>query len=145
MLDDSKCITYKNNDNIIKEWYTNGKLHRDYKPSIIFYDKNEIVTKEEWYMDNLLHRRYGPAVIWYENKERKQEIWYMYGELHRVDGPAVIEYKDGKGIKETWYRDDKKISNDEIRLSYMGELNDVFCSVNYFHSDLMTIVATYIV
>ena len=73
-----------------KEWYLNGKRHREDGPAIEWAD-----GYKEWYLNGKLHREDGPAVEYADGHKR----WYLNGSRHREDGPAV-ECADG--TKE-WY------------------------------------------
>jgi hypothetical protein len=68
-----------------KEWYVDGKLHRDNdQPAVV-----KIGFVREWYRHGLLHREYDkPAII---NDSRLFNAWYVNGLLHRYSGPAIID------------------------------------------------------
>jgi hypothetical protein len=85
------CIERADGD---REWYRDGKLHREDGPAVELADGSR-----EWYRDGKLHREDGPAV---ERADGDRE-WYRDGKLHREDGPAV-ELADGD---RWWYRDGK--------------------------------------
>jgi hypothetical protein len=74
---DGPAIEYANGD---KEWYLNGKRHRQARRSGLDPNGGEPV---------------GPA----EELVYGYKAWYLNGERHRVDGPAV-EYESGH--KEWW-------------------------------------------
>ena len=89
------CVQWFNGT---KEWYKEGKLHREDGPAVEYADGTK-----EWYKDDELHRLEGPAVEFTNgNKE-----WYKEDLLHRLDGPAV-EYENG----------DKVYYLDGVRCSY---------------------------
>lgn len=82
-----------------KEWYLNGKLHRDGAPAII-HSNGEML----WFQHGKLHREGGPAV-----KRTDFKAWYLHDMLHREDGPAV-EFKNGA---KKWYLKSKNYSTPE--------------------------------
>ena len=100
-----------------KEWWENGKLHRENGPAIErsngdkeWYFMGElhridgpaIISKylgKKWYINGELHRIDGPAVEWSDGDKK----WYQNGKLHRLDGPAIIYYEDNKIGEEYWY------------------------------------------
>ena len=53
-----------------REWYQNGKLHREDGPAIEWSDGNR-----EWYKNGKLHRLDGPAV---EDADG-YKVWYIEG------------------------------------------------------------------
>jgi antitoxin component YwqK of YwqJK toxin-antitoxin module len=79
---ESICKVYKNGN---KEWWLNGKLHREDGPAI-----ERPNGSKYWYLNGELHREDGPAVECANSHKR----WYLNGKLHREDGPAV-EWPDG--------------------------------------------------
>jgi len=79
--------------NVAKDWYLNGKLHREDGPAVEYADGNN-----DWYLNGKLHREDGPAV---EGSEG-YKAWYLHGKQHREDGPA-IECSDGY---KAWYLND---------------------------------------
>ena len=92
---------YGNND---KEWWFNGKLHRENGPAILRKDHRWA----EWWVNGLLHRLDGPAV---EKHDEDSSVftWYINGEIHREDGPAIVTisrkstYKN-EGDCKAWYK-----------------------------------------
>ena len=70
-----------------KEWYKDGKRHREDGPAI-----ESRHGGEHWYKDGKRHRIDGPAI---ENSNGSRS-WYRDGYLHRIDGPA---YENPDGIK----------------------------------------------
>lgn len=90
-----KTYTVKVYDDGSKEWYLNGKCHREDGPAIEWADGTKC-----WYLDGDLHREDGPAVE-YANGSK---FWYLNGKLHRVDGPAI---EDANGSSE-WYLNGKE-------------------------------------
>ena len=79
---------YKNG----KEWYLNGKCHREDGPACEHFCGNKA-----WYINGKLHRIDGPALE-YANGSK---FWYLNGKCHRIDGPAM-EYANGT---KYWYID----------------------------------------
>ena len=87
-----------------KNYYENGKLHRNDGPAIESLDG----TLKIWYVNGVRHREDGPAFI---NKNNRT-IWYKHGKKHRLDGPATeipfnprlnLYFIDGKELdKEAW-------------------------------------------
>jgi len=53
-----------------REWYRNGKVHRDDGPAVLWAD-----GQQEWWRDGKLHRDDGPAVIYVNG----QQEWYKDG------------------------------------------------------------------
>jgi len=58
------------NANGNKEWYLNGRLHREDGPAVEFASGTKA-----WYLDGKLHREDGPAV---ENVDG-YKAWYLNG------------------------------------------------------------------
>jgi hypothetical protein len=83
-----------------KEWFLNGKLHREDGPAIIYADGTKF-----WYLNGKLHREDGPAVEDVDGTKK----WGLNNKLHREDGPA-IEYANG--TKE-WYLNDVEYTKQE--------------------------------
>ena len=73
-----------------KEWYLDGKRHREDGPAIEYVNGSKY-----WYLDGKLHREDGPAI----ERADGSKYWYLDGKRHREDGPA-IEYADGS---KEWY------------------------------------------
>lgn len=84
-----------------KEWYKDGKLHRDDGPALeqVIVPGKPWVDKY-WYQNGEFHRDDGPAV----ECDDGSKTWYRHGVLHREDGPAHI-YPNGG---EEWYQDGEK-------------------------------------
>lgn len=108
--DDKPAIVKIDNDFIYeKQWYKDGKLHRENNPAIVKY-YNEKKIDQYWYLRGQLHRDDGPAVLYDENQE-----WFQFGQLHREDGPAVIKNNGD----QYWYqygllhRDNDKNGNNQ--------------------------------
>ena len=84
-----------------KQWYLNGKLHREDGPAAEYADGTKA-----WYLNDKLHREDGPAVELLSGSKR----WYLNDKLHREDGPA-IEYADGT---KHWYLNDRELAEHEF-------------------------------
>ena len=89
---------YNNGD---KQWYLNGKLHREDGPAI-----ERANGDKSWYLNGKCHREDGPAVE-YDNGSKH---WYLNGKLHRGEGPA-IEFTSGDKI---WFINGKRLSEEEF-------------------------------
>lgn len=85
---DEPAIVY---DNGVKEWFSNGKRHRENGPAGIAEDGTEY-----YFQYGLKHRDDGPAVYHSSGFER----WYKNGVEHREDGPA---YKT-QGVEKWYYK-----------------------------------------
>ena len=83
-----------------KEWYLNGKRHREDGPAIEYNDGTK-----QWSLNGKRHREDGPAIEW---KDGTKE-WYLNGNIHREDGPA-IEWNDGS---KQWFLNGKRIFSEE--------------------------------
>jgi hypothetical protein len=110
-----------------KQWFRNGKLHRDDGPAVENADGST-----EWYRNGHLHRKDGPAAQykdgegWYFNGQPHRDggpafyshfpdapnyrDWYRHGKKHREDGPAV-EWDDGH---KEWYLNDQELTEDQF-------------------------------
>jgi len=53
-----------------KEWYLNGKLHREDGPAIEYADGTKT-----WYLNDQLHREDGPAIEWADGTKS----WFLNG------------------------------------------------------------------
>ena len=107
-----------------KEWYLNGKLHREdinpetglTCPAVEYANGNK-----EWYLNGKLHREDGPAVE-YANK-----YWYLNDKLHREDGPAV-EYANGD---KYWCLNDKLHREDGPAIEFADGETQYWINGNY--------------
>ena len=97
--EDGPAIEYANGN---KFWYINDELHREDGPSIDCAGGGK-----HWYINGKLHREDGPAIEWASGGKQ----WYLNDELHREDGPAC-EWADGD---KEWYLNDKEMSEEEER------------------------------
>ncbi len=98
-------FVFKNRDFTIwpsgsKEWYQDGRLHRDNAPAYIYADGTK-----EWWVDDERHRIDGPAVIYAGGGKEGGKEWWVDDKRHRIDGPAIIR---ADGPKE-WWVDGKQI------------------------------------
>ena len=102
----------KTNPSGTKEWYLNGKLHREDGPAYEHPDGTKA-----WYLNGKLHREDGPA---YERSDGTK-IWHLNGKRHREDGPAV-ELPDGTKF---WW-----LNGEEVHPETLADLwleREVFC------------------
>ena len=82
-----------------KEWWRDGKLHREDGPAIIWGD-----SSEEWRFNGELHRTDGPAVIWSNGNQE----WYINGKDITTD---VQKWMRRQNISWPW--------NDEIQAQFV--------------------------
>ena len=75
----------KTDKNGTKEWYVNGKLHREDGPAI-----ERANGYKEWWVNGQLHREDGPAVEWANGTKS----WYVNGKFIRKEGPMHTALKD---------------------------------------------------
>ena len=83
-----------------KEWYLNGKLHREDGPAV-----ERANGYKEWRLNDKLHREDGPAVEYASGTKE----WYLNGKRHREDGPAVERASGDK----MWFLDGQQLTEDE--------------------------------
>jgi len=83
-----------------KEWWLNGKPHREDGPAII-----KGSGTKSWWIKGKLHREDGPAIE-YEDGHKE---WFLHGQLHREGGPAV-ERADGS---RAWFLNGKEYTKEE--------------------------------
>jgi hypothetical protein len=76
---------------------SNGKLHRDDGPAVIYADGTK-----EWFQHGRYHRDDGPAI----DEADGDKEWWQHGRRHRDDGPA-IEWDDNQNY---WFLRDKYLS-----------------------------------
>ena len=84
-----------------KEWYLNGKLHREDGPAV-----EGAYGSKYWYLNGQRHREDGPAI---EDADGSK-YWWLNGKLHREDGPALNHLY---GSKE-WYLDGFRYTEKEF-------------------------------
>ena len=65
-----------------RQWYLNGKLHREDGPAVEHADGTR-----KWYLNGKRHRDDFPAV----ERADGYRSWYLNGKRHRTDGPAIEE------------------------------------------------------
>jgi hypothetical protein len=80
-----------------KEWYANGKLHREgNQPAVIRANGAQV-----WYVHGELHREDDqPAVI----RANGDQLWYVHNKLHREGDQPAIVYANGD---REWYVNSK--------------------------------------
>ena len=98
-------------------WYSNGLLHRNNNPAVIYRRSSGGIYFQEWYYRGMIHRVDGPAIIWYDEFGKiTSEYWFQNGKYHRTDGPAVISNEiesiswwiNGKRIHlEQWLKENR--------------------------------------
>ena len=79
-----------------KEWYLNGKIHREDGPAAEYADGTK-----KWWLNGKLHREDGPAAEypdgskewWLNGKKYTEEEW-MLRTLQHVDPKTRKAYKD---------------------------------------------------
>jgi hypothetical protein len=78
-----------------KQWWVNGKLHRDGDlPAVIKYEDGKL-SYEGWFENGLEHRIGSPSSIFYTDGIKPNTFWRVNGENHRDgDLPAVERYSD---------------------------------------------------
>ena len=96
-----------------REWYLNGKRHREDGPA--FEHVNG--ARREWYLNGKRHREDGPAVE-FANGIRE---WYLTGKRHREDGPAA-EWANGNRF---WYLNGKNMTEEEHRIAINEMMKNV--------------------
>ena len=106
-----KDVYFRNNDRL-KYWVKNNKIHRLHGPAEIRYYDTGLIEEEDWYINGKAHRLNGPAYIrYYETGLIQTEQWYEHGKKHHLNGPAYISYyKTGLIQAEQWYENGKKTS-----------------------------------
>ena len=102
-----------------KDWWVNGKLHREDGPAVVYANgykawfKNGerhrdgglpaiegfVVGYKAYWVNGKLHREDGPAVE-YANGDKS---WYINGELHRDGGPAIEDL-----YRKLWYKNGQR-------------------------------------
>ena len=103
--------TVKVHEDGTKDWFLNGKRHREDGPASEWADGTK-----KWFLNGQLHREDGPAIEWADGTKK----WYLNGQLHREDGPA-IECADGT---KYWYLNGLYLPQEEhrVRMSPVKEL-----------------------
>ena len=72
-----------------REWYKNGKWHRDDDLPAIEY----ATGTKEWYKNGKRHRENDMPAIEYANGNKE---WYLNGKRHRENGPAIEKFDGTK-------------------------------------------------
>lgn len=85
-----------------KEWYRDGKLHREDGPAI-----ERANGDKEWYRNGRLHREDGPAI----ERADGSKLWYRDNKLHRADDEPAFEGADGS---KEWWRDGVRLNDVEV-------------------------------
>ena len=109
--------TVKVYDNGTREWYLNGKLHREDGPAIEYTNGDKC-----WYLNGKCHREdinpetglTCPAIEYADGDKR----WYLNGNRHREDGPAI---ENANGTKY-WYLNGNQYSEADWKLE-VAKLN----------------------
>ena len=105
-----------------KEWYLNGKLHRDNDQPAI---ENANGSKE-WRLNGELHRENDLPAIEFSNRTKQ---WYLNGRLHRENGPAC-EYSNGT---RKWYYCDKQYKSfEEVQKVHQERIMNPNILINIF-------------
>ena len=73
--------TVKVNDNGTREWYLNGKLHREDGPAIEYTNGDKC-----WYLNGKRHRKDGPAIE-YANGETR--YWINGNHIESLDDKNI--------------------------------------------------------
>ena len=107
-----ECTTYANGS---KDWYLNGKLHREDGPAVEWANGTK-----EWRLNGKRHREDGPASEWANGNK----VWWLNGELHREDGPAC-EYADGS---KEWWLNNKEVDPETIVDLWLAK--NIYCFYN---------------
>jgi hypothetical protein len=109
-----------------KDWYLNGKLHREEGPCTECKDCHsgnfELCLKpgpaiissngtKHWYLNGEFHRENGPAAVWPDGTKQ----WCLNGECHREDGPAIV-WPSGR---KQWFLNGKEVGKKTVELFYM--------------------------
>lgn len=129
-----------NFDNTGKLWFSNGDLHREDGPAVIFPD-----GRKDWFINGKRHRIDGPAVIepngkteWYVNDKRHREDgpayehvsgrqeWFLNGKPHREDGPAVV---DPEGVNE-WFFNGVQYTQDDFPFNHVKQIENNMIFLN---------------
>jgi hypothetical protein len=86
-----------------KQWWAEGKPHREDGPAVEYSD-----GEKHWYKEGKLHREGGPAI----ERVNGTKHWYKEDKLHREDGPAK-EYADGT---KYWFKEGYQYSEEEWKV-----------------------------
>jgi hypothetical protein len=95
-----------------KEWFLNGKLHREDGPA---YEGSD--GSKSWWLNGKRHREDAPAVEWSNGAKE----WYLNGKRHREDGPAV----EGPDGSKSWWLNGKATHPEKLVDLWLER--EVFC------------------
>ena len=98
-----------------KEWFLNGKYHREDGPACEYADGTKF-----WFLKGKLHREDGPAWEWADGTK----YWYLNGKRHREDGPAC----EWSGGTKMWYLNDKEVDPETIVDLWLAK--NIYCIYN---------------
>jgi len=115
-------VEYTKDSDGHKEWYLNGKYHREDGPAIEYPDGTKA-----WFLNGKRHRENGPAI---EQPDGTKE-WYLNGKLHREDGPA-IEEPDGY---KAWWLNDKRHREDGPAIEQPDGTKEWYLNGKYHRED----------
>ena len=107
-----ECKTNANGD---KEWWLNGKRHREDGPAVEWDNGNK-----EWWLNGELHREDGPAFDYVDG----DKAWWLNGKLHREDGPA-FEWANGD---KAWYLNHEEVDPEVIADLWLAK--NIYCIYN---------------
>ena len=115
----------------IKEWWLNGKRHRTDGPAVEYPDGTK-----HWYLNGKPHRLDGPAFEWCNgNKE-----WRLNGKRHRTDGPA---YEGANGSK-FWFLNGKPHRIDGPAIEYIDGSKEYYLNGKDLYESLKEIDHDYV-
>ena len=84
------------NDNIVKEYYLNGLLHREDGPAVEYKDGHRC-----WFLDGQRHRTDGPACYTIVNAgDYSNQSWCVQGE--KIDCDTQEEFEQLMRLKAFW-------------------------------------------
>jgi hypothetical protein len=98
-----------------KDWFLNGKLHREDGPAREYADGNK-----KWYLNGECHREDGPAVEWSE----EFKDWYLNNKLVFMEG----------GIFDAFFQKAENQDDDDYEPSlFIEEIVKVIEPIKKFH------------
>ena len=97
-----KCKTYSNGT---KEWWLNGKRHREGGPATEWRNGHK-----EWWLNGKRHREDGPAIEWSNGAKE----WYLDGE--EVDPETLVDLWLEREVF-CWYDETNDCLNVENKIS----------------------------
>lgn len=140
--EDGPALVTRARGKVVKEYWLEGKRHREGLPAVFFEDGGAI-----WCQDGMVHRENAPAIVvtsqvldWWSGSSAQGNglprfrgalglslgdiIWMKDGKLHREDGPAIFRANG----KHEWWVDGRRvevvIENVELKGSEEGPLED---------------------